>query len=210
MQRVITKRIPIKLCLAALSLTLTWSASAQEDKDKDKAKDSGKAAGVPARREESMRASMTAKVTAINPEKREITLKGAEGKEKTLTVDKEVKRFNEIKVGDTVSADYYVSLALELREPTAEEKANPLVDETVEAKTPDGATPGAGALRKVQAVATVEEMDPTAKTVTIKGPRGKTVDVAVKDPAIFQKVKKGDSVMVTFTEALAVSLEKKE
>jgi hypothetical protein len=35
--------------------------------------------------EESMRASMTAKVTAINAEKREVTLKGPDGKEKTLT-----------------------------------------------------------------------------------------------------------------------------
>jgi len=84
------------LCVAALGLCLASPAFAQDDKDKDKDKP---AAGAPARREESMRASVTAKVTAINPEKREITLRGPEGKEKTLTVDKSVQRFDEIKVG---------------------------------------------------------------------------------------------------------------
>jgi hypothetical protein len=63
---------------------LASPAFAQQDKDKDKDPDTAKAAGAPARRRESMRASMTAKVTAINPETREVTLKGPDGKEKTL------------------------------------------------------------------------------------------------------------------------------
>jgi len=202
------KTIKYPLCLAALGFCLVNPAFGQEDKEKDKDKSKDKAAGAPARREESMRASVTAKVTAIDPEKRQITLKGPEGKERTLTVDKAVRRFDEIKVGDDVKADYYVSLAGEVREPTAEEKETPLSDTTVEGRSPDGSEPAAGELRVLKAITTVEALDPAAKTVTIKGPRGRSVDIAVKDPATFQKLKKGDSIVITFTEALAISLEK--
>jgi len=41
-------------------------------------------------------------------------------------VDPRVKRLNEVNVGDDVTADYYVSLAGELRAPTEEEKEHPL------------------------------------------------------------------------------------
>jgi len=203
------KKLQYQLCLAALGLLLASPALAQEDKDKDKDK-AKPAAGAPARREESMRTTMTAKVTAIDPDKRQITLKNPQGKEVTLTADKSVERFDEIKIGDQVKADYYASLAAEVREPTPEEKANPLTDVTIEGKAPDTEEPAAGSVRRVKAVTKVESLDPVKKTVTIKGPRGKTYDVAVKDPDTFQKLKEGDSVVITFTEALAVSLEKQD
>ena len=204
------RRFQYQLGLAALALCLASPAFAQEDKDKEKDKDQApaKAVGTPAARQESMRASMTAKVTAINPETREVTLKGPDGKEKTLTVDKSVKRFDEIKVGDDVKVDYYVSLAGEVRKPTAEEKETPLSEVTVAGKATTGTDPAAGGVRMIKAVTKVEALDPATKTVTIKGPRGRTLDVAVKDPATFQKLKEGDSIVITFTEALAVSLEK--
>ncbi len=66
--------------------------------------------------------SVTAKVEAIDQAKREVTLKGPLGNVVTFVVDERVKRLNEVKVGDEVTADYYVSLAGELRAPTKEEK----------------------------------------------------------------------------------------
>src|SRR5688572_21072587 len=113
----VMKKFQYQLCLAVLGLCLSSPSFAQDDKAKSDEKQKDKAAaGAPVRREESMRVSITARVTAINPEKREITLKGPEGKETTLTVDKAVRRFDEIKVGDNVTADYYASLAGEVRE----------------------------------------------------------------------------------------------
>jgi Cu/Ag efflux protein CusF len=111
-------------------------------------------------------------------------------------------------VGDDVKADYYVSLAAEVREPTPAEKEAPLSEVTVAGKAPAGTDPAAGGVRMIKAVTKVEALDPATKTVTIKGPRGRTADIAVKDPATFQKLKEGDSIVITFTEALAVSLEK--
>ena len=111
-------------------------------------------------------------------------------------------------MGDDVTVDYYVSLAGELRQPTAEEKETPLSEVTLAGKAPPGADPAIAGARMIKAVTKVESLDPAKKTVTIKGPRGRTFDVAVKDPATFEKLKEGDPIVITFTEALAVSLEK--
>jgi len=203
-----SKKTIQRLALMALGLCLTSSVIAQEEEKKDKAEDKTAAAGAPARREESMRASLTAKVTDINREKRQVTLKGSEGKERTLTVDKAVARFDEIKVGDQVKAEYYASLAAEVREATAEEKSAPLKDITIQEKADLDAPPAVGAIQMTRAVTTVEKLDPAKKEMTIKGPRGRSVDVAVKNPATFEKVKVGDTIVITFTEAVAISLEK--
>ena len=48
-----------------------------------------------------------------------MTRKGPLGNQITFTVEQRVKRLNKIKVGDDVTADYYISLAAELRQPTA-------------------------------------------------------------------------------------------
>ncbi|HEX7861228.1 MAG TPA: hypothetical protein VF773_12925 [Verrucomicrobiae bacterium] len=196
----------------ALALCLATPALAQEEDKKEEKKDSSAdksaAAGAPARGEQSIRSSVSAKVTDIDHEKRQITLKGKEGKEKTLTVDKSVQRFNEIQVGDEVKAEYYASLAGEIRAATPEEKEAPLTDVTLETKADKDSPPAAGAARRVTAVTTVEKLDPATKEVTIKGPRGRTLDIAVKNPDTFEKIKTGDTIVITYTEAVAIALEK--
>ncbi|MHC4666621.1 MAG: hypothetical protein ACYS9T_11820, partial [Planctomycetota bacterium] len=83
-------------------------------------------APVPEPREVWQFVTIRATVEAIDYQSREVTLRGPRGNAITFTADERVRRLNEIKVGDEVVADYYVSLATELREPTAEEKESPL------------------------------------------------------------------------------------
>ena len=152
--------------------------------------------------------SVTAKVEAIDLAKREVTLKGPLGNVETVVVGDEVKRLNEIKVGDDVTAKYYIGIAAELRAPTEEEKKEPykVMDDT--AKTPKGESPGAGVARTVRVIATVEGLDRPTQTATLKGPRGRYLTVRVEDPAVLLKPHIGDTVIVTAVEALAVSVEK--
>jgi hypothetical protein len=123
-------------------------------------------------------------------------------------VDKAVQRLNEIKVGDDVTAEYYVSLAADVRLPTAAEKANPIqvLEET--AKAPDGTSPAAGALRIMRVLVTIEGLDRPTKSITVSGPGGNLVTVQVEDVSALSKVRLGDQMVVTYTEALAVSLQK--
>jgi hypothetical protein len=152
--------------------------------------------------------SLTATVEAIDYTNREVTLKGPLGNEATFTVDQRVKRLDEVKVGDQIRADYYISVAAELRKPTPEEEKNPLVVLDAAGKAPPGTSPAAGGLRRLKVVATIEGLDRPSQTVTLKGPRGRYLTVRVADPARLTQARIGDHVVITYTEALAVSLEK--
>ncbi|MHC4573317.1 MAG: hypothetical protein ACYS76_04180 [Planctomycetota bacterium] len=153
-------------------------------------------------------ATVAAAVEAIDYQKREVTLRGPRGNMITFTVDERVERLNEIKVGDKVTADYYVSLATEIREPTAEEKDAPLTIIEGAGKTLPGAPPAAGGLRQIRAVVTVVGIDSTSQMVTVRGPLGRYITIRVAEPARLRGLRLDDTVVVTYTEAVAVSVEK--
>lgn len=159
-------------------------------------------------RKDTVLITVSAKVEGIDLTNRELTLKGPAGNSVTFTVDKRVKRLDEVKVGDYVTADYYLSIAADLREPTAEEEQHPITMLEGAAKAPPGSAPAAGGLRRFKVVTTVEGLDRPTQTITVKGPRGRYVTARVKDPANLTKMKIGDHIVVTYTEALAISLEK--
>jgi hypothetical protein len=159
-------------------------------------------------REESAVVTVKAVVDAIDYSKREVTLKGPEGNTLTLTVDQQVERLNEIRPGDWVVVDYYISIAAQLHKPTPEEEKNPIVVLDAAGKRPAGASPAAGGLRRIKILATIEALDRPAQTMTVKGPRGNLLTVRVADPSNYPKLRIGDTIMVTYTEALAVSIRK--
>jgi hypothetical protein len=162
----------------------------------------------PVTRQEGELTTITATVESVDLDKREVTLKGPLGNTVTVKADKSVKRLDEIKAGDTVRATYYQSVVAALREPTAEEKANPLVVEEGAARTPETEAPGAGVALRVKAVATIESIDRSAQTITVKGPRGKTVTAKVQNPENLEKMEVGKTIVIAYTEALALTLEK--
>jgi|SRR6185503_1683198 len=165
---------------------------------------------APMFRKDSVLVTVTASVDAIDLASREITLKGPLGNSVTFTVDQRVKRLDEVKVGDFVRADYYVSVAAELRKPTAQEKKTPLVLLDAAGKAPAGNSPAAGAVRRFKVVTTIEGLDRPTQTITVKGPRGNYLTARVADPSRLTQMRIGENIVVTYTEALAVSLEKVE
>lgn len=150
----------------------------------------------------------TALVTAVDKTKREVTLKTQDGEVQTIPVDPDVERFNEVAVGDTVRAKYTVGITSELRAPTEEEKKEPFVALEGGGKAPADQAPGAGAARMFRIVATIEALDRTAQTATLKGPNGNYVTVKVEDPTLITQPHIGDTVVVTAAESVVLSLEK--
>ena len=183
-----------------LATALAVSAMAEEKKQ----------SAAPLSAEESILVNVTATVQAIDQAKREVTLKGPLGNVVTFTVDKRVKRLNEVKVGDDVTADYYVSLALEVRAPTEEEKQNPVTVLEETARAPMGTQPAGGNLREIKVVTTVQGLDLPTRSITLQGqgPMGYSATIRVKDVDKLKQLHLGDTIVVTYTEALAVSLEK--
>ena len=51
-------------------------------------------------------------------------------------------------------------------------------------------------------------IDKKARTVTVKGPQGGTETIKAKDPKNLEGLKVGDMVELTYTQALAISLDK--
>jgi len=148
---------------------------------------------------------VSAQVTGIDRATRTVTLKGPKGESFDIVAGDEVKNFDQIKVGDVVVARYAQALTLELKK-TKGAKGDVTVKEGVAAAKP-GEKPAVAGGRQVTAIAEVTAVDPKASTITLKGPRGNTVTLDVKNPDQFKVVKKGDQVEVTYTEALALSVE---
>ena len=146
----------------------------------------------------------TAVVDAINYKTREITLDTKKGKV-TVVADPEIKRLEEIKKGDTIAVTYHQGLLAEVRPPTAEEKANPL--STGAAGSVGGEKPAAAIGQQIKAVTTVVAIDKAKSEVTFKGPRGNLEIVTVEDPKNLEKVKVGDTVVFTYTEAIAIAVK---
>jgi len=158
--------------------------------------------------EDSLLVTLTASVQAVSLATREVTLKGPLGNEATFTVDQRVQRFDEIKVGDMVRADYYLALAAEVRAPTPDEELGPAELLEGAAKAPPGSSPAVGGLRRFKVVATVEGLDRPTQTITVKGPLGRLVTARVRDPERLTQLRIGEPIVITYTEALAISLEK--
>jgi hypothetical protein len=152
--------------------------------------------------------NIEASVENINAEKREVTLKGPQGNLVTLTASEAVKRFDEIEVGDTVRAEYFTFLRAEFREPTAEEKATPLVVLSEAGRAPKEVDPAGVVGAVVKAVVKVVAINYEGKKVAIQGPRGNFLILPVEDEAVLKNLKAGEIVIMTYAEALALSLKK--
>ena len=146
----------------------------------------------------------TATITAIDKKTRDVTLKGPKGNELTLTASPEIKNFDQLKVGDLVDAQYVEALTLQLVKGGGQKVALSEKTDVVGAKA--GAQPGGAMGRQVTVIADVVALDAATQTVTLKGPN-RTVDLAVKDPAQFKLIAKGDQVEAKYTQAVALSVE---
>jgi hypothetical protein len=76
------------------------------------------------------------------------------------------------------------------------------------AKAKPGEVPAGVVANQVTVTATIEDISPKKTYVTLKGPEGKTVDVKVMDPKNIEGLKVGDQVVITYTQALAIALDK--
>jgi hypothetical protein len=148
---------------------------------------------------------LSAQVVSVDRKTRTLSLKAPNGKVADVVVGEEVKNFDQIKAGDMVVVRLMQSLMLELQKVKSGTTGITATEGAVKAQP--GQRPGVAAAREISAIAKVTKVDPKAKTIDLKGPRGNTVTLDVQNPDHFKVVKVGDEVLVTYTEAVAVSVE---
>ena len=148
---------------------------------------------------------VSAEVVAIDNAARIVTLKGPKGDVVDIVAGDEVKNFAQIKVGDRVVARYLESLTLDLKKTKAGVRSSSEREGAVRAQP--GERPAGAVGRQVTIIADVTGVDPKAKTITLKGPKGNLVTLPVQNPDQFKVVKVGDQVEAVYTAAVAVSVE---
>ena len=152
---------------------------------------------------------LKATVESIDYDKREVTLKGPEGKSARFAVSEAVKNFPQMKKGDEVNIGYYESIALAIAKPG--ETLPPTSRSEALATRQPGQKPGGTAMTITYTTATVEDIDRDKREVTLKALDGNLVKVWV-DPSVgnLQRIKIGDQITASRTEALAISVEAPE
>jgi Cu/Ag efflux protein CusF len=146
---------------------------------------------------------VTATVVALDAATRTATLKGEKGKIVDVVVPPEAKNFDQIRVGDLVTVEYMRALTLELKGKGSIRSGS---SQAASAPAPAGAVAGGSVARQVVVLANVTAVNAKENVITLRGPKGNSVDVTV-DPSQLKLVKVGDQVEAVYTEAVAVTVE---
>ena len=148
--------------------------------------------------------TVKATIEAIDKTNRTVTLKGPKGNLETLVIDEAVDRFDALKVGDKVKAEYFEQVAYELQPPGAAG-----VGDTIAAGAGsfEGAKPGGAVMKQSKTTVTIKAIDMETPAVTVETSDGSIQSYRVRKRKNLDGVKVGDKVMVTHTTALAISVE---
>ena len=148
--------------------------------------------------------TLTATVESIEAASRSVTVKKPDGTYEVFYVPSSIKKFDTLKIGDKVTARYYENVVLQVKAPG--EKS---VDKSASAVTraPETAGTAGTAAHQRTITATIAAIDPKAPSITFTGPNGWKYSTRVEDTAALAKVKVGDKVDITWTEAMVLSLD---
>ena len=186
----------VKYLLAALCLALASGCSTPE------VAATPAAAPAAAPRGEAVVATIevTPTVTVINHETRAVTLKKEDGTEVSFVASEDVQNLPQVQVGDVLHVVYAEALAYEVRKGgTAAAPMTAVAGGAAEL----GQRPAGALARQTTATVAITAIDPQVPSVTFQGPAGNTRTIKVLHPEKLEGVRVGDTVDVTFTEALA-------
>lgn len=149
-------------------------------------------------------ATLTAKITAIDRTNRTITLQDDQGNVRDFQVGPNVKRFDQLKVGDTVTFTYQESVALAIVKAAA---SMPMASSTPVITSYPGSKPGGEITQTQTTTVTVQSIDQSKPSITVKTQDGRVITFAVQDPKNLNGLKPGDIVQVTYRQALVITVK---
>ena len=141
-------------------------------------------------------------VEAIDHTNRVLTLKLEDGEFDNITIPKGAERFDEVKVGDTLQVRYYDNVTVRLKEP-----GEPDVNEAeLGASSLGAASPSGTIAAQRRMTVTVTEIDLDKGVATVEGPNGYKYSRRIEDKKAAKKVKVGDRIDMTWTEAVQIAI----
>ncbi len=156
----------------------------------------------------SARQSMTvsAVVEAIDHETRVVTVRKADGEAITFTASDEARNLDQVDVGDVLIAEYVETVSIKVMANDGMEADAAAV--SAMARTEEGEMPGFAAMDASVTTATVEEINIENNTFKLKGPNGKINEYVARNPENLKRAMVGDLVVITVSEAIAITVEK--
>ena len=147
--------------------------------------------------------SKTATITAIDYAKRIVTLKDADGNVEDIECGPDIKRFAELRVGDSVTFSYHAAIVLEVAKPGTSAAAG---KSEMAAVRGQGVKPSGAITHQRTATVTVEAIDPAVPSIKVKMADGHSMSAQVEKKNL-EGLKVGDKITVTFTEAVMVTVD---
>ena len=184
------------ISIVALSLTATIVLAVNEDAMMDRPSFSA-----------SQSMTISAVVEAIDHETRVVTVRKPDGEAVTFTASDEARNLDQVEVGDILIAEYVESVSIEVM--ANEGMEADAAEVAAIARTEKGDMPGLAAMGATVVTATVEEINLELNTFKLKGPDGTINEYAARNPENLKRAAVGDLVVITVTEALAITVEEK-
>lgn len=153
-------------------------------------------------------ATITALVETINHETREVTLRGPQGNSVSIVASEDARNLDQVSAGDIVMVEYVQSITVDV---LAGDGSEPGVGElAIAGRSEKGEMPGAAVMDTIVIKATVTEINLEANTFKLKVPSGEIKEYTARDPENLKRSAVGDFVVITVTEAVALSVEKSD
>lgn len=145
-------------------------------------------------------------VIDIDRDARTVTIQGPRGRTATINVPEEAQNLDQVQPGSRFKVRYLESVAVAL----SRGDSPPSAASAQQVKlAPKGDTPGGQIVRVTQISGAVEAIDLQARTIAVRGPEGRTVEVRVSEEVSgLDLVEAGDTVTLQVTEALAMRMIK--
>jgi len=159
-------------------------------------------ASQPAPAMQSATVTVTAVIQVVDSKDRTVTLKHKDGSLEVIYCGPDIKRFDELKVGDTVTFTYHESIVTTIAPASATVRGT-----STNAVSGTGVRPGGIVARQQTAVGTVRAIDAKVPSVTIERQDGSRATFVVENRKNIDGVKVGDRIQMTFTQAVAISVK---
>jgi hypothetical protein len=153
---------------------------------------------------EGVTTQVSATIESIDYKERKVALRTEDGRTETVFAGPDLKRFDELKVGDRVNFQYTEILAYDLRKPGEASKAQAAA---AVSRNP-GDKPSGTFYQTETATVTVMAVDPKVPSITVKSAEGKESTHLVKEEnkKALDNVKAGDRIDITYTEKLTITV----
>src|SRR5215471_11125877 len=141
-------------------------------------------------------------ITEIDKTNRIVTLKGPSGNLVDVYAPAKVTRFDQLKVGDIVTVSYTESVAFKVRKPG--EAAPP---KQMSGTNLREGKPGATSIQQRTTTVSVEAVDKSVPSITVKDGSGHVASFLVRDAKNLEGVNVGDKIDITYSLGVLIKAD---